>query len=123
MSQEKKKKSSKKRTKSVQRVKAEVVEPKTLTLEQIEAEMVKIACDDTNDIVKSMINEKRISMLEKVFNTKLKMIQLKTMEQPAITGTEPITVKFISSKTEAQQARLERIDKEIKEQGIVREDA
>ena len=102
----------------------EIVSPKSLTLEEIERKMVEIACDDTGDnIVRSMINEKKISMLEKVANLKIKMIQLKSLEQPVVQEAEPITIKFVSSKTVDQQARLERIDKEIVEQGMVRKDA
>ena len=102
----------------------EIVDRKSLSLEEIEQKMIEIATDNTDDIIKAMINEKKICMLEKVANFKIKMIQLKAMEQQnVINAVEPLTVKFISSKTQDQQSRLERIDKEIVEQGMVRKDA
>lgn len=115
----------KKRNKKITRIAdAEIVDRKSLTLEQIEQKMIEIATDPTTDIIQSMINEKKISMLEKVGNFKIKLIQLKALEQQQTAiETEPITVKFISSKTQDQQARLERIDKEIIESGMVRKDA
>ena len=102
----------------------DIVDRKTLTLDEIENKMVEIAMSDSNDPLTTMINEKKIAMLEKVANVKLRRLQLKALEQqPQPINTEPITVKFVSSKTMDQQARLERIDKEIIEQGLVKTDA
>lgn len=93
---------------------AEIVEAKSLTLDEIEARMIAIVDDDSDDVIKSMINEKKISMLEKVANLKLKRLQLKALEEGnRIDTVEPITIKFVSSNTEEQKARIERIDSEI----------
>ena len=102
----------------------EVIDSKTLTLDQIEEKMVELVCNPSNDIVVNMINERKISMLEKIANLKLKRLQLKSLEEAqTVTETKPITVKFISSNTDDQKARLERIDKEIIEQRAIKQDA
>ena len=87
-----------------------------LSMDEIEEKMMDLASDETNDPLKVMINEKRLSMYEKIANFKLHRLQLKALEQAEkVTEVQPITVKFIGSKTEDQVARLERIDKEIQE--------
>ena len=89
---------------------------KILSMDEIEEKMMDIASDETNDPLKIMINEKRLSMYEKIANFKIHRLQLKALEQAEkVTEIQPITVKFIGSKTEDQVARLERIDKEIQE--------
>ena len=89
---------------------------KILSMDEIEEKMMDLASDETTDPLKIMINEKRLSMYEKIANFKLHRLQLKALEQAEkVTEVQPITVKFIGSKTEDQVARLERIDKEIQE--------
>ena len=87
---------------------------KILTLDEIEAKMIQLATAETDDVVQLMLNEKRISMLEKIANLKIHRLQLKELEMNNVVATvEPLTVQFISSKTEEQRKRLERIDNEI----------
>ena len=87
-----------------------------LSMDEIEQKMMELASEDTNDPLKVMINEKKLAMFEKVANFKLHRLQLKALEQAEkVTEVQPITVKFIGSKTEDQVSRLERIDKEIQE--------
>ena len=88
-----------------------------LTMDEIEEKMMELASEDTNDPLKVMINEKKLAMFEKVANFKIHRLQLKELEKQTqqVTETQPITVKFIGSKTEDQVSRLERIDKEIQE--------
>ena len=90
---------------------------KILSMDEIEEKMMELASEDTNDPLKVMINEKKLAMFEKVANFKIHRLQLKELEKQTqqVTQTQPITVKFIGSKTENQVSRLERIDKEIQE--------
>lgn len=97
---------------------------KSLSLDEIEGKMIELACCDTNDVLTLMLNEKKMSMLEKVANIKMHRLQLKALEQSnEPVDVKPIEVKFINSKTEEQKARLERIENEVKESRHIREDA
>lgn len=96
---------------------------KSLTLDQIEAEMTELALAEGNLAV-VMANSRRIEMLEKVANLKMHRLQLKALEQQnEIVDVKPITVEFISAKTNDQIARIERIDKEIEESRNIKQDA
>ena len=87
---------------------------KSLTLDDIENKMVQLAMDETTDVLQTMINERKIAMLEKVANLKIHRLQLKELEkQNVITDVKPLEIKFISSKTKEQEERIERIDNEI----------
>ena len=87
---------------------------KSLSLDELEDEMTAIAMDDTQDILKIMVNEKKLGMLEKVANFKMHRLQLKALEQSnEPVEVQPLEVKFISAKTDEQKERLERIDSEI----------
>lgn len=87
---------------------------KSLSLDQIEEKMIELATDETTDVLKMMMNEKRMAMLEKVANIKMHRLQLKELEKTNIpVDVKPIEVKFISAKTEEQELRIERIDNEI----------
>ena len=100
-------------------------EVKNLTLDQIEEEMIKLATDNSNDILTMMINEKKIAMLDKVASLKINRLRLNQLEQmteqPA--ETKPLEVHFISSRTEEQKTRLDRIDKEIIENRQIKQNA
>lgn len=105
-------------------VKAEVIDASSLTLDDIENRMVQIAMCESSDIVVNMINERKMSMLEKVANLKLKRLQLKALENTnTVAEVEPITVKFISANTEEQRSRIERIDDEILKQSKLKQNA
>ena len=87
---------------------------KSLTLDDIENKMVQLAMDETTDVLQTMINERKIAMLEKVANLKIHRLQLKELEkQNVIADVKPLEIKFISSKTKEQEERIERIDNEI----------
>lgn len=88
---------------------------KSLTLDDIEEKMIKLASVETNDVLTLMMNEKKIAMLEKVANFKLHRLQLKDLEkQPdAIEEVKPLEIVFVDGQTESQQERIERIDNEI----------
>ena len=97
---------------------------KVLTLDEIEQKMVDLAMCDTDDIMTMMVNEKKIAMLEKVANLKMHRLQIKALEQDnKVVEVTPLEVKFISSKTEEQKARLEKIDKEICESRNIKPNA
>ena len=100
-------------------------EKKPLSLDEIEQQMLEYATDDTTDPLTIMVNEKKISMLEKVANLKLKRLQLKELEKSGeeVTDVKPLEIKFVSSKTEEQKARLERIDQEICESRRIKQNA
>lgn len=111
-------------------VKAEVVikspkeAAKVLSLDEIEQKMIQIATDETTDFVKMMLNEKRIAMLEKVANMKMHRLQLKALEQvDEPVEVQPIEVKFISSRTDEQLSRLDKIDREVRESLNIKQDA
>lgn len=86
-----------------------------LSMDEIEEKMMELASEDTNDPLKVMINEKKLAMFEKVANFKIHRLQLKELEKQTqqVTEVKPIAVKFITSKTDEQVERLERIDRDI----------
>lgn len=97
---------------------------KLSTLDDIEEKMLELANDDTNDLVRVMTNEKKIAMLEKVANIKMRRLQLQELEkQNMITPVEPIAVRFVNSKSDEQNERLEHTDKEIASKRTIRQDA
>ena len=87
---------------------------KLSTLDDIEEKMLQLANDDTNDLVKVMTNEKKIAMLEKVANFKLRRLQLQELEkQNVTTEVQPIQIEFVNSSSDGQLARIDNIDKDI----------
>ena len=118
--------------KTIKKTKVEVVNPKTvkgktvksLSLDEIENEMTAIAMDDTQDFLKMMVNEKRLGMLEKVANFKLHRLQVKALEQnEEPIEDQPLEVIFISSKTNEQMERLDRIENQVRDGRTVKQDA
>lgn len=90
----------------------EVVQDKKMSLDQIEIEMEN--CIKETEPTKMFFAEKKLSMLERLANFKLKKLELdlaKKAETVAI--TEPITVEFVDAKTPEQEQRLKKIDEEI----------
>ena len=97
---------------------------KSLSLDEIENKMIELAATETNDVLTLMMNEKKIAMLEKVANFKLHRLQLKALEQqPQEVDVKPLEIVFVNSDTEEQQARIDRIDNEIKEKRHIKQDA
>ena len=85
-----------------------------LSLDQIEKLLEEKAQTKCSGLTASTLLNDEMERLEKLANFKLRRLQLKALEQ----ANEPIDVKplevhFISSNTEEQKARLERIDGEI----------
>ena len=97
---------------------------KVLSLDEIEKEMDQLVSEETTDVLQVMINEKRLSMLEKVANFKLHRLQLKALEQqPQEVDVKPLEIVFVNSDTEEQQARIDRIDNEICEKRNIKPNA
>lgn len=97
---------------------------KVLTLDDIEEKMMELINDESTDVLQTMINEKKLGMLEKVANFKLHRLQLKALEQqPQEVDVKPLEIVFVNSDTEEQQARIDRIDNEIKEKRHIKQDA
>lgn len=90
----------------------EVVPDKTMSLDQIENEMEK-CCQETEP-TKMFFAEKKMSMLERLANFKLKKLELDIKrESEVVAAAEPITVEFIDGRTPEQEQRLKKIDEEI----------
>lgn len=90
---------------------------KLLTLDDIEKKMIKLATSETDDLVKMMINEKKIAMLEKVANLKIHRLQLKQLEIEAIpVETKPIQVEFIDATTPNCQNRVQQMEELVEKQ-------
>lgn len=90
--------------------------PKTKisSLDDIEKKMIELAALDSNDPLLVMMNEKKIAMLEKVANLKLKRLQLQELEkQNVTTEVQPIQIEFVNSSSDGQLARIDNIDKDI----------
>ena len=97
---------------------------KSLSLDEIEEKMMELINDESTDVLQTMINEKKLGMLEKVANFKLHRLQLKSLEQqPQEVDVKPLEIVFVNSDTEEQQARIDRIDNEIKEKRHIKQDA
>ena len=97
---------------------------KSLTLDEIENKMIELACCDTDDVLTLMLNEKKMSMLEKVANMKMHRLQLKELEKTTEpVEVQPIEVKFISSRTNDNLNRLEQIENGVKESLGIKQDA
>lgn len=90
---------------------------KVLTLDEIEQEMIELATSKTDDLVKMMVIEKKLAMLEKVANLKMHRLQLKQLEQDAIpVETKPIKVEFIDSSQQNYKTRVEQMEELVENQ-------
>lgn len=88
---------------------------KLLTLDEIEEMQtdLALACDDTN----FFLNAKKIEMLEKIANMKVKRMALEK-EQTSntnVANVKPIEVKFVEANTVDQKQRLERLETKVLE--------
>lgn len=87
---------------------------KISSLDDIEQKMLDLASSDSNDPLLVMVNEKKIAMLEKVANLKMRRLQLQELEkQNVIQEVEPIQIEFVNSSSDGQLARIDNIDKDI----------
>jgi len=112
------------------KIKQEIIDTKksarSFTLEEIEDKMMELATMNTNDVVVNMLNEKRINMLEKVANLRMRRLQLQELlKEQQVTEIEakPITVQFVSAKTDDQIKRIEQIDADILSKTTNKQDA
>ena len=111
-------------------IKQEIIDTKksarSFTLEEIEDKMMELATCPSNDVVVNMLNEKRINMLEKVANLRMRRLQLQELlkeQQVAQIEAKPITVEFVSAKTDDQIKRIEQIDSDILSKTTNKQDA
>ena len=111
-------------------IKQEIIDTKksarSFTLEEIENKMMELATCPSNDVVVNMLNEKRINMLEKVANLRMRRLQLQELlkeQQIAQIEAKPITVQFVSAKTDDQVKRIEQIDADILSKTTNKQDA
>lgn len=88
---------------------------KTLTIEEIEAKETELAL--STDASNFFLNSKKIEMLDKIAQLKLKRLQLELQQQAKETeeeeNNEPIKVEFVSPNTMEQTDRLARLEKEV----------
>jgi len=86
----------------------------SLTLDEIEMLLDKYAQIHCTSLTDSQLINDEMERLEKSANFKFKRLQLKALEQAnEPVDAKPLEVHFISSNTEEQKARLEKIDNEI----------
>ena len=108
--------------------KLEVVEPKkplkSLSLDEIEILMDQYAQTECQSLTQSQMINDKMERLEKAAKFKFMKMQMKQLEQTdEPIETQPIEVKFITSKTPEQLERLERIENQVKDGRIVKQDA
>ena len=84
-----------------------------MSLEDIENEMTKLTL--TADISNFFMNSKKIEMLEKVANLKVKRMQLEQAQQSENqeTSSDPIKVEFVSARTNDVNERIEKLESEV----------
>ena len=87
----------------VEKVKIDLMEhfdaPKTLSLDEIEQKMIELATDDSADMLRAMVNEKKMAMLEKVANLKIHRLQVKHLENDGnnVLEIQPVQIEYIGS--------------------------
>lgn len=91
---------------------AEVSVPKTLTLDEIEAEMMK--CLSVNETSKVFLMSKKFDMLQKFAAFKLKRLEIEALkQQEVVKETEPLQIEIVRADTPEQENRIKKIDEEI----------
>lgn len=100
-------------TVDVERVQpAEVSVPKTLTLDEIEAEMMK--CLSVNETSKVFLMSQKFDMLQKFAAFKLKRLEIESLkQQEVVKETEPLQIEIVRADTPEQENRIKKIDEEI----------
>ena len=95
-----------------------------LSLEEIIKKMTAIALEDTDDYLKLMANEKKMNQWEKLANAEMHRLQFKAlMQDTEPVDVKPLEVKFISSKTNEQLERVQRIENQVKDGRTIKQDA
>ena len=100
----------------------EVSIPKTLTLDEIEQEMVK--CLSVQETSKVFLMSQKFDMLQKFAAYKLKRMEIEQSQAVAVqSANEPIRVVYVDSSTEAERKRVEKLEQSVKESRGIKEDA
>ena len=100
----------------------EVSIPKTLTLDEVEAEMVK--CLSVQETSKVFLMSQKFDMLQKFAAYKLKRMEIEQMNQVAIQqASEPLKIVYVDSDTEDERKRIEKLDRSVREARGIKEDA
>lgn len=101
---------------------AEVRIPKTLTLDEIEQEMMK--CLSVNETSKVFLMSQKFDMLQKFAAYKLKRMEIEQTQAIAVqAANEPIRVVYVDSDTEEERKRIEKLDQSVREARGIKEDA
>lgn len=96
---------------------------KSLSLDEIEQMMVQLATANTDDVVVAITNEKKMALLEKVANLKMRRLELRELEKSnVVKESKPIQLEIVNN-SENNDTRIDRIDKEIENNYGMREDA
>lgn len=107
-----------KRKKAIEKAEKEI---KKLSLDEIEAEMDKLAM--TTDMAKVFQCSQRMEMLEKVANFKIKRMQLDIVKQETNKTPQAIKVEFTSSDNATQNDRIEKLEESVKNARGIKNDA
>lgn len=100
----------------------EVSIPKTMTLDEIEVEMVK--CLSVQETSKVFLMSQKFDMLQKFAAYKLKRMEIEQSQAVAIQqASEPIRVVYVDSDTEEERKRIEKLDQSVREARGIKEDA
>lgn len=100
----------------------EVSIPKTMTLDEVEAEMVK--CLSVQETSKVFLMSQKFDMLQKFAAYKLKRMEIEQNQAVAVqSANEPIRVVYVDSSTEAEHKRVEKLEQSVKESRGIKEDA
>lgn len=116
---------AKKETKQVKVEKVvtnEVSIPKTMTLDEVEAEMVK--CLSVQETSKVFLMSQKFDMLQKFAAYKLKRMEIEQMKEVAVqAANEPLKIVYVDSDTEDERKRIEKLDRSVREARGIKEDA
>ena len=116
---------AKKETKQVKVEKVvtnEVSIPKTLTLDEIEQEMVK--CLSVQETSKVFLMSQKFDMLQKFAAYKLKRMEIEQTQAIAVQqASEPLKIVYVDSDTEDERKRIEKLDRSVREARGIKEDA
>lgn len=116
---------AKKETKQVKVEKVvtnEVSITKTMTLDEVEAEMVK--CLSVQETSKVFLMSQKFDMLQKFAAYKLKRMEIEQTQAIAVQqASEPLKIVYVDSDTEDERKRIEKLDRSVREARGIKEDA
>lgn len=100
----------------------EVSIPKTMTLDEVEQEMVK--CLSVQETSKVFLMSQKFDMLQKFAAYKLKRMEIEQMKEVAVqAANEPLKIVYVDSDTEDERKRIEKLDRSVREARGIKEDA